>query len=126
MACLACRRDNGELWPDQHPATTAAAPPKVTKQTPPLSGVQGQVPEQSPRQWRRRRLVFAAADQPQQEEEERWLVGALANGGAVAVMAVMVVMEDMAMAVAVAMGRVVVAPAALDAQEVTAAMDRRQ
>ena len=123
MACLACRRDNGELWPDQHPATTAAAPPKVTKQTPPLSGVQGQVPEQSPRQWRRRRLVFAAADQPQQEEEERWLVGALANGGAVAVM---VVMEDMAMAVAVAMGRVVVAPAALDAQEVTAAMDRRQ
>ena len=83
--------------------------------------------EQSPRQWRRRRLVFAAADQPQQEEEEeRWLVGALANGGAVAVMAVMVVMEDMAMAVAVAMGRVVVAPAALDAQEVTAAMDRRQ
>ena len=126
MACLAFRRDNGELWPDQHPATTAAAPPKVTKQTPPLSGVQGQVPEQSPRQWRRRRLVFAAADQPQQEEEERWLVGALANGGAVAVMAVMVVMEDMAMAVAVAMGRVVMAPAALDAQEVTAAMDRRQ
>lgn len=53
-------------------------------------------------------------------------MGALANGGAVAVMAVMVVMEDMAMAVAVAMGRVVVAPAALDAQEVTAAMDRRQ